>query len=254
MPYLLHRRQRKYTVCEGEPIPGLTAAGENIRWFSDAGLTDLVFSGNTFETGLTSPGVHTYYASQTISGCQSNARMSSLTIRPLPLIDLCADTLILRDQSVIFGPFPEIWSYLWNDNSMEFLHEFSGADLGLGTHTIRVTVTDTNSCINNYATTIRVEAGTGTGIAGDPDGFRIFPNPSSGMINLKYTLNGASGMMLRIFDQSGKEMMVRKFPDLPAGGLISLDLTGLSPGLYYVRIKSGNQIFTGKIILSRAGK
>jgi len=38
-------------VCYGEPVPDLTATGENIKWYSDAELLTLVHSGSPFATG-----------------------------------------------------------------------------------------------------------------------------------------------------------------------------------------------------------
>ena len=61
-------------------IVDLEASGINIQWYSDVGLTTLVGTGTPFATGETTPGVYTYYATQTVNGCESPATSVSLTI------------------------------------------------------------------------------------------------------------------------------------------------------------------------------
>ncbi|MBN4051570.1 DUF1573 domain-containing protein, partial [bacterium AH-315-M05] len=73
------------TSCEGSPVPGLTAAGIFLNWYSDTSLTILEFSGDTFATGQTVANTYTYYVTQTVSGCESPADTSVLTIMPTPL-------------------------------------------------------------------------------------------------------------------------------------------------------------------------
>ncbi len=64
----------------GMSVPDLYAAGENIRWYSDRELTMPVKDSNRFPTEQTEPGDYTYYATQTISGCVSDASAATLSI------------------------------------------------------------------------------------------------------------------------------------------------------------------------------
>ena len=68
------------TVFEGQTVPDLTAEGENIRWYSDYDLSNLVHTGSTFATGHASKGIYTYYATQTLSDCESVPRAVHLSI------------------------------------------------------------------------------------------------------------------------------------------------------------------------------
>jgi len=58
-------------VMVGQTVPPLIAQGENIKWYEDRYLTKLVHTGSQFNTGRTAPGKYFYYATQTISGCES---------------------------------------------------------------------------------------------------------------------------------------------------------------------------------------
>ena len=74
----------KISVCEGESIPNLTATGTNIKWYSDAGLTNLVGSGSSFSTGKTKVGMYVYYATQTVNNVRSSAISDTLLIKAIP--------------------------------------------------------------------------------------------------------------------------------------------------------------------------
>ncbi len=73
-------------ICEGLTIPALSATGNDIEWYSDIALTNLVHNGNSFNTGNTLPGTYTYYVTQTdTNGCTNDSSTSSiLAIYPEP--------------------------------------------------------------------------------------------------------------------------------------------------------------------------
>lgn len=75
-------------VCGEEPVPPLEAMGEDIRWYSDPELTDLLFAGSSFETGQTEPGMYTYYVTQTVNGCEGPAAEIMLSIGEIPDVAL----------------------------------------------------------------------------------------------------------------------------------------------------------------------
>ncbi|MEM9023927.1 MAG: hypothetical protein AAGB22_09305, partial [Bacteroidota bacterium] len=79
-------------ICAGDTVPALLASGTNIRWYSDSGLTTQVGSGNAFTPGDTVVGAFTYYATQSINGCESPAGLATLTIHAIPSAPVTADT------------------------------------------------------------------------------------------------------------------------------------------------------------------
>ena len=82
-------------VCTGNPVPSLTSTGTNVNWYSNAGLTTLVNTGNTFNTGQTTVGVHTYYLTDSLAGCASiSGDSASLTINQSAVQPTARDTTI----------------------------------------------------------------------------------------------------------------------------------------------------------------
>ena len=111
--------------------PNLTASGSNIQWYDDAALTNLVFSGNSFASGDTAIGIHTYYVTQTVNGCESAADTVTLTIDSIPLAP------IATNDSVCFGsPIPDLvatgTSIKWYGDSALTNLLFSGSVFATG--------------------------------------------------------------------------------------------------------------------------
>lgn len=91
------------SICYGEPIPELTAIGENIQWFADVNQDTLLISGNTFIPNAIEPGTYNYYLTQNINNCSSPAETVSLIINSKP------DVPIASNKSVCYGDtIPEL--------------------------------------------------------------------------------------------------------------------------------------------------
>ncbi len=88
-------------VCLGSTIPDLTATGNGITWYSDAGLTNVVGTGNSLATGQTNAGVYTYYATQTdVNGCESNASITTLTINSFNTVPVSSNEMACEGSLV----------------------------------------------------------------------------------------------------------------------------------------------------------
>jgi hypothetical protein len=75
---------------------------------------------------------------------------------------------------------------------------------------------------------------------------RIFPNPTSGM--LQVVLPQHAGGTKAWFELYGINGNLVHEEDMYGSGTIQLESLNLSSGIYFVRIRTGHQIFTEKII------
>jgi PKD repeat protein len=143
------------TVCFGETVPDLAAQGDEIQWYDDEALTNLVHTGATFATGQTEPGTYTYYVTQTSNGCESPYTMVSLTINALPLMGLEAFTPMCIDEPAftLSGGTPEGGLYSGTGVSGDM---FDPMTAGAGDHLITYTFEDANGCVNDTSQTITV--------------------------------------------------------------------------------------------------
>ena len=81
---------------------------------------------------------------------------------------------------------------------------------------------------------------------------RTNPNPSSGIINVKYELKDASVVNLSVLNSRGElqESFSLKGQS-PVKNSATIDLSQLPNGLYLIRLQAGNRMETAKIILHK---
>ena len=71
---------------------------------------------------------------------------------------------------------------------------------------------------------------------------QLYPNPSTGLI----TIEGQRITQIAVYDMLGKQVFVDFFNDQ---NYVSINLSGLKPGLYVTKIQMGNQWHSRKVIL-----
>ncbi|MBN1187114.1 MAG: T9SS type A sorting domain-containing protein, partial [Bacteroidales bacterium] len=129
------------SICLGDIIPDLTATGDNICWYADSLLTSSLGCENVYEPVDSSVGSYSYYAIQTVYGCESAPKKVTLVINPLPVVDLGSDTSSCSTSGITLDAGTGYTSYSWNNGVAE-----------TQTHTVTVSgdyfvaVTDNNSC------------------------------------------------------------------------------------------------------------
>ncbi len=86
----------------------------------------------------------------------------------------------------------------------------------------------------------------------DPNIFNVFPNPTTGKLNLDYSLPTESDVALNVWDISGRNVMVMELDNQSQGShQLELDLESLSNGLYLVRIKTNAGDKSIKILIKK---
>jgi uncharacterized protein (TIGR02145 family) len=231
------------TVCEGQPVPALTAEGENLQWYSDTSLSNLVGTGNSFSSGQILPGTYTYSVTQLIAKCRSNSKSVTLSINPLPLIDLGEDTTIYYDQNFIKGPFTDDYNYLWSDGSGNPYFEISGSNLGLGNHQIVVIVSDINSCNNSDTITISVMHYSDIHYNKNNSPIRLYPNPTKGSFAVDLD-KSYSNVNITITEFDGRIIQMENYNNAKT---INLKMNA-EPGIYLVTITTINDRAVFKIM------
>ncbi|HEY4798183.1 MAG TPA: hypothetical protein VII99_03810, partial [Bacteroidia bacterium] len=85
-------------ACATGTIPGLTASGNGIKWYSDSLRTHLVATGNNFATGNTAISNYYYYVTQTEAsfGCESPVKKVALSLS-------APASPVTTDKSICYG-------------------------------------------------------------------------------------------------------------------------------------------------------
>ena len=144
------------TVCFGSNIPALTAVGNNISWYSDPTLTNLISTGTNFNTGMTAVGVYTYYVTDTdINGCESVPSTISLEIFNLPSAPVSSNQTacegsVIPNLSAI-GNNVSWYSDSLLTNLIYTGNSFNTGQTTVGNYTYYVTETNINGCESPFS-------------------------------------------------------------------------------------------------------
>ena len=137
-------------ACFGFTIPDLTAVGSNVTWYSDASLSTQVGLGNNFASGETAVGFYTYYATESLNGCEGPSIPVTLQIYNVP------NAPSSTSQTACFGTtIPDLTAFgtnvTWYDDASLTSILYSGANFvtgqtATGIYTYYATTTDANGC------------------------------------------------------------------------------------------------------------
>ncbi|MEJ5246105.1 MAG: MBG domain-containing protein, partial [Bacteroidota bacterium] len=179
----------------GTYAPALTASGQSgaiFKWYSDAGLTNLVFTGNTFNHTHKDAGTYTYYVTQTVSNCVSAAAIATVTINKAQL------TVTADNKSKTYGQSDPVFTYTItgfvggenvntaNVTGSPILSRQNGEDVGTYSITVDVnTLSAPNYTFTSQNGTLTINKATLIFTAADKSKCQGLPNP-----NLTYSVTG----------------------------------------------------------------
>jgi hypothetical protein len=92
---------------------------------------------------------------------------------------------------------------------------------------------------------------TSTGHEANTFSFGIYPNPTSGKLAVNYHLSAEVQVALTLCDATGREMIViEPSTKRPSGNYTAIaGLSGLSPGIYFLRMDAGTGSLTRKVMV-----
>ena len=77
---------------------------------------------------------------------------------------------------------------------------------------------------------------------------KVFPNPNNGRFTLDLKTSGSKTFNLRVYNTIGKQVYAKKI-DIVNDALISVDLSTLSKGVYFIRIDNKHESLNRKVII-----
>ena len=162
------------TFCFGSVPATITATGTGgtIRWYSNASLTTLLYTGATYTHGKTAVGNTTYYVTETLgNGCTGPAATVVLTINPIPNTptisrsgaDFCFDGASSVTLTATYVSPPVITSYQWYKGGVAVVGA-TGSTIALstvaqsGAYTVRTFGVAPSNCpsLASAATTVTI--------------------------------------------------------------------------------------------------
>ncbi|HEY6162284.1 MAG TPA: T9SS type A sorting domain-containing protein [Bacteroidia bacterium] len=227
------------TQCGGSVVVDAQNAGSTYLW-SDNSTTQTitVSSSGTYSVVVTDA-----------SGCTGFDAIN-ITINPLPIVSLALNPVnvcVNWSAYTLTGGSPSGGTYSGTGVSSG---NFDPSVAGIGTHTITYTYSDVNGCTDSASQTITVNACTGVNNVQDDGLFSVFPNPSSGTINIVAGEEMHSAA-LEIRDIQGRMVYSRELGTLTKNKNVQLDLSSLANGTYMIKISSGNAVRTQKLLINK---
>lgn len=211
---------------------------------------------------------HTYLAAGTYhvtmwaysgTGLDSASVSNQVVVYPTPVANFQmyvlnpetgGDSVQFADNSL----FADSW--LWNfgdpasganntSNIQNPLHVFSTNSV----YQVTLTVTNVNGCSNSITNITRVNVG----IEGIHGGLiaNLYPNPSSEMVNLEFSLDKTEPLTITILDMTGRVIMRESRPGSVGENRVTLSVDGLADGPYLLRLEGNGTYGTRSFIVSR---
>ena len=234
------------------PDPGaqIVLLGDSI--FCNGGAT--VLQSNIFPSIHWNTGDTTDYLYVTATGnyfavvidsnsCADTSNSISITVHPLPLINLGSDSLVCINQPVNLDAGTGFVNYIWQDGStMQTLQVFSATP---DTIDYSVLVTDSNSCVNSDTIEVIYDACLGLTNLSDDFTIDLFPNPVTGILSITTSHPNGKEITLSIYNAIG-DKLITSF--LHPYQTTELDVSSLSPGIYLLEAQTDGFVLRKKFL------
>jgi hypothetical protein len=200
---------------------------------------------------------YVYKDSVSTTACRdSSSRFAVLTVNPLPTITISAPLLKLLPGlttliSSTVSPLARVGGYSWLRNGSPV----PGANKGtllvgidqLGSY--RLTVTDTNGCVNTSGMTVTISDSVSSKVF-------IYPNPTTGLFQVRYnnpSNNSGGPRGINVYDSRGTRILTKNYGSAGPFARMDIDLTGHGTGVYWIELVdvSGNRIAMGRVDVIR---
>lgn len=136
------------------------------------------------------------------------------------------------------------FTYVWNSTPPQNGPTATG--LSSGTYT--VTVTDSSGCI--FEDDVLVNLVTQVFRLSSGNHVSIYPNPTDGLLELRFELPEARDLQLRLLNPIGQEVLARNWENLQSGTR-QLQLHNLAAGVYILQLSDGQTTLNKKLILQQ---
>ncbi|PBQ33135.1 hypothetical protein CNR22_15550 [Sphingobacteriaceae bacterium] len=210
---------------------------------SVSGASNYTWTGGANTNSITvTPGVTTTYSVIAYNGpgCWTTKNLN-VKVNPLPVITVTpSGATICSGESVVFEA-GGVYSFTWTPTvSNSPIYEVNP----LSTTAYTVVGSDQNNCLNNAVVTVVVEPCTGIASTKNiTQVISVFPNPSSGIINIEFGFDGEK--TVRVENSIGSLILETKIMSQEE----EIDLRSYAKGIYFVYIKTGVKSASYKIIV-----
>lgn len=139
-----------------------------------------------------------------------------------------------------------VWEWNFGDGNTSNLENPVHIYATEGNYEVQLTAINVD-CEDDFSQTINV-VNQGIESNGPTRGFSIFPNPGNGIFNIHMNENAIGQPIVNIYDYSGKIVHHQVVSNLISGSF-TLNADKLAPGLYFMKIQSGDETTIEKVVV-----
>ena len=226
--------------CDGATIEDLEATGSDIQWYDEATGGNVLSDSDVLVDG------ESYYASQTVSGCESQDRLEIEVIIANPTITGDVNQIItVVDSSdatvddLVVSPTNVTW-YATENDALSETNPLPGSTVIENGESYYAVYTEDGCTSEPFQVNVAVDVLANLeGI--DSEELKCYPNPTSGNFNISYNKPISEYSIISLSGQT----IERKRVDSKD---FQIDLSSLSEGSYFLKIVSNNSIKTIKVV------
>lgn len=236
------------TICYSEDKSNIIASGNDIRWYSDEILTNILHNGDALTPDVSRPetnAYYTYYVTQTINK-ESVPKKVILTVKPSP----DEPEIILKGSDILICLDSGMYSYNWYFEDEQFINE------------TKQFFEVKNPLAGNYYVETGYENNCKT--RSDPFNFtsksenlkssqlfiEAYPVPNTGNFTLKLTGDESGRVIINIRDYIGttvKSLIIDKSTKSLSE---EIDLLSIPKGIYMIEILFNNESYFRRIVIN----
>lgn len=232
-------------VCVGSSIT-LTDATSGGRWSSGNSAIATVGSSTGVVTGVTVGVVNIYYA---IGAC---GVYKTVNVNPTPAViggptTVAVSGIITLTDAVSGG----IW--MSGDNSIATVDSLTGEVTGqsVGTVNIYYVIGGCGTFVTITVTDLEFRHANPNGGISTANDITVFPNPTSGSLNIKWQDKATGAAKVVVSDMAGRVVYATEINIDATSGQTQISLGNLANGVYLIAIKSDNVNYNGKLTVQQ---
>jgi len=231
MPLFL--QSNPFTICEGLGLREIWVQGEGVRWYSNESLTTELSNTNSVEVSMSAA---TYYATQTIGGCESKP--------------LAVNVQLVSIDSRLYVSDGKIWAtekagdyYTWYRNGSYYRYT-NEPSIPFDGQQATYTVSITKGWCSEYSAPFVTSPENITALEeGLESFFEVFPNPASSNLTLR---SKRTNTTIGIFDAMGKMVYLTALDGI---GEHKVDVSKWSKGVYVIIGNDGTNVYKKRLVL-----
>ncbi len=228
------------TFCDGDSVTLSAPSGFTYNWSNGVSIQEMkIDTTGSYSLTVTDENSCTSTVSDTVI----------VTVNALPVIDLGNDTTITTDYIISLDAGAGFASYLWSNDSITQTLEIDGSEVGTGIYNYSVTVTDDNTCSNSDTIEITVESGSGIDNLSLKPLIKLYPNPTTGIINIIIEGYSEQNLTIEVLNITGELVYSKQLKNMKVKTIEKIDLSDQPKGIYILKLHNNKIMHFRKVLL-----